>query len=102
MILTGQIHVTLLRYVKRFGVPLRHDQISLPTFCQTVATGLRNAIEAGATALQSDRLVYKQLPLSSRRNLRPMKRIYWSLLMCHEHMARSLIELMQSGHTSSR
>ena len=30
-----------------------------------------------------------------------MKRIYWSLLMCHEHMARSLIELMQSGKTQS-
>jgi hypothetical protein len=44
---------------------------------------------------------FKQFPLISRRNLRPVKRIYWSLLMCHEHVARSLIELMQSRKTPS-
>ena len=46
-------------------------------------------------------LVYEQLPLYSRRNLRPMKLIYWSLLMSHEHAARSLVELMQIGETPS-
>jgi hypothetical protein len=30
-----------------------------------------------------------------------VKRIYWSLLMGHEHLARALIELMQIGKTPS-
>ena len=44
---------------------------------------------------------YKQLPLSSRRNVRPMKRIYGALLMRHEHATRALVELMQIGKTPS-
>jgi hypothetical protein len=43
----------------------------------------------------------QQLPLSSRRNGLPMKRIYGSLLMRHEHAARALVELMQIGKTPS-
>src|SRR5262249_41001095 len=43
----------------------------------------------------------KQIPQSSRRNLLPVKRINGSLLMVHEHVARALIELMQSRKTSS-
>jgi carbon storage regulator len=43
----------------------------------------------------------KQTPRNSRRNLLPMKGINRSLLMGHEHVARALIELMQSRKTSS-
>ena len=43
----------------------------------------------------------KQLPLSLRRNLWPVKRIYGSLLMRHEHTARALVELRQIGETPS-
>ena len=46
-------------------------------------------------------MVYKQLLLSSRRNVRPMKRIYGALLMRHEHATRALVELMQIGKTPS-
>ena len=45
--------------------------------------------------------LYKQNPRSLRRNPLPVKRIYWSLLVGHEHMARALIELMQIGKTPS-
>ncbi len=45
---------------------------------------------------------YKQLPLSSRLNLLPVKRIHWTLLMGHEYLARALVELMQIGNTPSR
>ena len=45
--------------------------------------------------------VYKQLPLSLRRNKLPVKRIYWSRLMISEHATRALIELMQIGKTPS-
>ena len=44
----------------------------------------------------------KQLPLSSRRNPLPVKRINWTLLMGHEYVARALVELMQIGKTPSR
>jgi hypothetical protein len=43
----------------------------------------------------------KQLPLNSRRNSRPVKCIYWSLLMSHEDSTRALVELMQIGKTPS-
>jgi hypothetical protein len=43
----------------------------------------------------------KQLPLNSRRNSLPVKRIDGSRLMCHEYATRALVELMQSGHTPS-
>ena len=43
----------------------------------------------------------EQTPRNSRRNLLPMKGINRSLLMGHEHVARALIELMQSRKTSS-
>src|SRR5262249_6321986 len=45
--------------------------------------------------------IRKQIPQSSRRNPLPVKRINGSLLMGHEHVARALIELMQSRKTSS-
>ena len=45
--------------------------------------------------------VSKQLPLSSRRNELPMKLIYWSLVMRHEHSPRALVELMQIGKAPS-
>ena len=51
--------------------------------------------------LEDDVDVYKQNPQSSRRNPLPVKRVYWSLLVGHEHVARALIELMQIGKTPS-
>jgi hypothetical protein len=51
-------------------------------------------------SLGVDDPVFKQHLLSLRRNLRPVKPIYWSLLMRHEHAARALIELLQIGKTS--
>ena len=44
---------------------------------------------------------YKQLPLSSRQNGLPVKRIDWSRLMICEHSTCALIELMQIGKTPS-
>jgi len=44
---------------------------------------------------------HQQLPLSSRRNWLPVKCIYWSLLMPHEHSARALVELRQIGQAPS-
>src|SRR5919201_5814403 len=45
--------------------------------------------------------VYKQLPLSPRRNGLPVKRIDGSRLMLREHATCALIELMQIGKTPS-
>ena len=45
--------------------------------------------------------VQQQIPLSSRRNPLPVKRIHGSLLMGHEDLARALVELMQIGKTPS-
>ena len=45
------------------------------------------------------RRTFKQLPLYSRRNRLPVKRINGSLLMGHEHTSRALIELMQIEKT---
>ncbi len=44
----------------------------------------------------------QQLPLCSRRNRLPVKRINRSFLMGHEDLARALVELMQIGKTPSR
>ena len=44
----------------------------------------------------------EQLPLCSRRNSLPVKRINRSFLMGHEDLARALGELMQIGKTPSR
>jgi hypothetical protein len=43
----------------------------------------------------------EQLPLSSRRNQLPVKRIHGSPLMRHEHLARALVELMPIGKPPS-
>jgi hypothetical protein len=45
--------------------------------------------------------IYKQLPLSSRLNLLPVKLINWSLVLSHEHSACALVELMQIEKTPS-
>jgi hypothetical protein len=46
-------------------------------------------------------LGYKQLPLSSRWNVLPVKLKYRSLVLPHEHSACALVELMQIGKTPS-
>ena len=43
----------------------------------------------------------KQIPQSTRQNVLPVKRINRSLLMRHEYLTRSLVELMQVRKTSS-
>src|SRR5215813_13810129 len=45
--------------------------------------------------------LFKQLPLSPRRNELPVKRIDWSRLMICEYATCALIELMQIGKTPS-
>ena len=43
----------------------------------------------------------EQSPQSTRQNVLPVKRINRSLLMRHEYLTRSLVELMQVRKTSS-
>ena len=50
---------------------------------------------------QRGRVAYKQLPLSSRWNVLPVKLKYWSLVLLHEHSACALVELLQIGKTAS-
>src|SRR6266566_3260678 len=63
--------------------------------------GAHNEIRGLLPGLEHD-VEYKQLPLSSRLNLLPVKRINWTLLMGHEYLARALVELMQIGKIPSR
>ena len=46
--------------------------------------------------------LYKRSPQSSRRKRSPTERIYWPFLMCHEHVARTLVQLLQIADTPSR
>ena len=46
-------------------------------------------------------IAIKQLPLNLRRNVLPVKLIYWSRLMFHEDSTRAVVELMQIGKTPS-
>src|SRR2546422_10936152 len=44
---------------------------------------------------------YKQIPLSLRRNLLPGKLLNRTLLMSHQHLARTLVKLTETAKTSS-
>ena len=48
-----------------------------------------------------DPAAYKQVPRSLRRNGLPTKRINGALLMCHEHPAGALVELVKIAKTLS-
>ena len=70
-------------------------------YAQEIAANLARAEESVQAAQVLMAAGYgEQHLLSLRRNLRPVKPIYWSLLMRHEHAARALIELLQIGKTS--
>ena len=53
------------------------------------------------TIVRATVFIQQQLPLNSRQNVLPVKRIDWSLLMSHEYSTRALVELMQIGKTPS-
>src|SRR3989442_10094392 len=72
-----------------------------------VAPGLHAAARTrrAARAVQGDVVsvwqVLQQIPLSLRRNPLPRKRINRTLLMSHQHLARTLVKLMETAKTSS-